>query len=778
VAVTVLVAAVVLLFWSYRRSPELGAVHKIAFCLRLLGVLVLGLCLVEPLWSGKRAKSGANLFLVVADNSKGMNVLDRDASRSRGQILQAALQPDKADWLGSLAENFQVRNYLFDSQLHRATEFSELAFDGKASAIGEALRTIAQRYHGRPLAGVLLMTDGNATDTGEQFYDLSGVPPVYPVVIGAARPPKDISLTNVSASQTSFEDAPVTIQADVQACGYAGKTIVVDLTESSGKLVEHQTYSVSKDDEKQIFRFRVRPDRSGVLFYHLNVKEEIPQDRLPDQQEGPPEATLANNKRALVVDRGRGPYRILYVSGRPNWEYKFLRRAISEDEQVQLVGLLRVARREPKYDWRGRAGDAANPLYRGFDNKDQEQTEQYDQPVLVRLGTRDEAELRDGFPKRAEDLFGYHAVILDDVEAGFFSYDQMELLRRFVAERGGGFLMLGGKESFQQGGFYRTPISRILPVHLDGSPQAQPVPEAHLSLTREGWLQPWARLRDNEQDEQERLSAMPAFRVLNRIRTVKAGAGVVATIGDPAQSDAARPLPALVVQRYGAGRAAALTVGDVWRWGMKEPTMRDDMNKFWRQMLRWLVADVPNRISLHVAQEPDQVKEAVAFEVRVRNKDFEPMDNASIAIEVGDPGAQKAQLTAEPVLNEAGLFEAAYVPRSDGGYLARAVVTDAEGLQIGEAEAGWAVDLEAREFRSIGTNRPLLERIARQTGGRMIELDALDSFARSLPHREAPIMESWVTPLWDVKGILPAVFLFVLMGFVGEWALRRWKGMP
>jgi hypothetical protein len=378
-------------------------------------------------------------------------------------------------------------------------------------------------------------------------------------------------------------------------------------------------------------------------------------------------------------------------------------------------------------------------------------------------------------------MFGYHAVILDDVEAGFFSYDQMELLRRFVAERGGGFLMLGGKDSFQQGGFYRTPIGRILPVHLDALPQARPGSEAHLSLTREGWLQPWARLRDNEQDERERLSAMPAFRVLNRISTVKAGAGVVATIGD----DPSRPLPALIVQRYGGGRAAALTVGDMWRWGMKEPKMREDMNKFWRQMLRWLVADVPNRISLHAAQKPDQVKEAVVLEVRVRNKDFEPMDNASIAVEVSEPEGQKARLTAEPVLSatspqdsEAGLFEAVYVPRCDGSYLARAVVTDAEGLQVGDAQAGWAVDLEAREFRSIGTNRPLLERIARQTGGRMIELDALSSFARGLPHREAPITETWVTPLWDLKGILPAVFLLVLACFVGEWALRRWKGMP
>ena len=33
----------------------------------------------------------------------------------------------------------------------------------------------------------------------------------------------------------------------------------------------------------------------------------------------------------------------------------------------------------------------------------------------------------------------------------------------------------------------------------------------HLQLEREGWLQPWARLRDNENDERARLAAMPAF---------------------------------------------------------------------------------------------------------------------------------------------------------------------------------------------------------------------------------------------------------------------------
>ncbi|MHC4331602.1 MAG: hypothetical protein ACYSWW_26150 [Planctomycetota bacterium] len=96
-------------------------------------------------------------------------------------------------------------------------------------------------------------------------------------------------------------------------------------------------------------------------------------------------------------------------------------------------------------------------------------------------------------------------------------------------------------------------------------------------MTREGWLQPWARLRDNEQDEQRRLSEMPAFDVLNRVRTIKAGARVVATVGD----EQTQEFPVLVVQRFGNGRAGALTIGNIWRWGMERAEMRDDMNKFW-----------------------------------------------------------------------------------------------------------------------------------------------------------------------------------------------------
>ena len=85
----------------------------------------------------------------------------------------------------------------------------------------------------------------------------------------------------------------------------------------------------------------------------------------------------------------------------------------------------------------------------------------------------------------------------------------MVLLQRFVSERGGGFLMLGGAESFREGNYAGTVIASMLPVYLDRPANAKLPSKWKLNLTREGWLQPWTRLRATEEDERERLDSMP-----------------------------------------------------------------------------------------------------------------------------------------------------------------------------------------------------------------------------------------------------------------------------
>jgi hypothetical protein len=683
----------------------------------------------------------------------------------RATTLTHLLRGEQNQWRTRLAENFEVRNYLADSRLQGTQDFAELSFEGRTSALGHALKLIAERHQGQPLAGVLLFTDGVAADLPDAT-NLPALPPIYPVVFGSDHPADDIAITSTTTTQTSFEDAPVTIQADVNATGFRDREIIGKLSainsgkdSGSEKIVAEQTLRSPADSDRLAFRFQLRPEKNGVSFYRLRVKA-------GDQAI---EATSANNETIVAVDRGRGPHRVLYVSGRPNWEYKFLQRAVTGDDQTHLVGLIRIAKREPKFEFRGRSGESSNPLFRGFGNQSKEEVERYDQPVLERLNTDDEFELRGGFPKTAEDLFKYEALVIDDLEAEFFTVDQMSLVQRFVSERGGSLLMLGGAESFRDGNYQRTAIGDLLPVYLDQAPEAAPTAPLHLALTREGWLQPWARLRGTEPDEQARLAQLPPFDVLNRAGTMKPAATVVATA-----TDGQHQYPALVTQRFGRGRTAALLIGDLWQSGLGDEARSNDLARAWRQMIRWLVADVAAPVEIRLEEKSGA--QAMLVQVRARDAKFQPLDNATVTLkvqQVGNAGAEPIVLTAEASTEEAGVYEATYVPRDTGGYRVEASVTDQNGALAGSAEAGWSTDLAAAEFRSLIPNRALMETLANKTGGQVLTPEQIESFVRDLPMRRAPVTETWTRPLWHT----PAMFLFALACFVAEWGLRRWKGL-
>lgn len=796
-AIVLLAAAVV---WSGHRAAIDRRVRIGCALLKLAGILLLALALLEPLWVGQRARPGANFFALLADNSQSLQVKDAGESQSRGEILRQTVSLDAKGWQPALTENFQLRRYTFDSRLQNTRDFNELKFDGRASSLASALKTATEQWRGQPVAGVLLFTDGNATDVGADLPSLEGCPPIYPVILGKDTGVTDLSLKKVGVSQTAFEDAPVTIQAEVAANGFAGSDIVARLTEvatsvsgamtnqtdapgfhisANSKIVAEQTQRAKGDEASLNFRFQIQPDKPGIHFYELETRS---RDESGNSNAPSREATLVNNRQMIVVDRGQEPFRVLYVSGRPNWEYKFLNRAVQEDLQVQMVSLIRVARREPKFDFKGRTGESANPIFRGF-GTNTEETANYDQPVLIRLNTKDEFELRGGFPKTAEELFKYDAVIVADLEAEFFSHDQMALMQRFVSERGGGFLMLGGAESFREGNYAGTLVASMLPVYLDRAVDAKLPGEMKLTLTREGWLQPWTRLRGTEAEEKTRLDSMPAFEVFNPVSDIKPGASVLATVSD---ADG-RNYPALVAQRFGLGRTAALMIGDLWLWGMKDEAMQKDLGKSWRQLVRWLVSDVPPPISVTAEPSTSGDPAEVRLTVKARDEEFKPLDNSTVRLTVRPvmlassqsasnnmAGTNFVQLTAEPSATSPGTYEATYIARETGAYSVEAQVTRADGKIAGQAAAGWTSDPAAEEFRSLKPDRALMETIAKRTGGEVVALADLEKFVRRLPERHAPITETWTEPLWQK----PLVFLLVLACFVAEWGIRRWKGMP
>ena len=72
-----------------------------------------------------------------------------------------------------------------------------------------------------------------------------------------------------------------------------------------------------------------------------------------------------------------------------------------------------------------------------------------------------------GLPRTLSELQHFDLFMLSDVSALQMTHDQMELYRTWVQQFGGGFIMVGGENSFGVGGYFRTAIETMLPVRMD-----------------------------------------------------------------------------------------------------------------------------------------------------------------------------------------------------------------------------------------------------------------------------------------------------------------------
>lgn len=754
--------------WSYASQSRLSSLRFWAMALKTLAVALLALCLLEPMQRSERPQPGANVMAIVVDNSRSMEMRPPGESRSRMAKLKPLLS-NESSWQTRLAQDFDVRRYAFDDRMRAVDDLSENDFAGNHSSLGDSIATLQSRFATRNVAGMLLFTDGIATDDVQKIIaETQFTFPIFPVTYSASQGMRDILLRDASVTMSSFELAPASVEATVAARGLAGKSIVVRLLNASGQTLDRQSVTCDTDDFERRVRFQFQPSEPGLQMVEMRALL-ASDDSDSTEYDSRIEVTTANNSRLLAVDRGGGPYRVLYVSGRPNWEFKFIRRALEEDVELVFHALVRVAKKEAKFSFRDREVETVNPLMAGFSD-DEETVEQYDEPVLLKIGKGASETLQAGFPSGEEDLFSYHAIILDDVEAGFFTQQQMLLLREFVANRGGGLLMLGGQESFLGGAYEDTPLGDILPVYLRGSEDDVDKSQAvRYRLTRAGSLEPWLRLRPNQADESKRFDEMPDFLTWNRVGDVKPGASTLAEISTQAGKQ-----PGLVSQRFGKGRVLALMVGDYWRWSMRRASEEtDDLAQSWRQMARWISSDVPRRVEVDVAPPAGSMLPH-QLTIVLRDEAFKPLDNATVRLAVTEPDGSLVNAEATADATRPGHYLADYWSSLDGGYTCVVESQGPDGEPLESVRAGWTAQPSAAEFARVEPDMDMLQELAERSKGELVPIDQLDQFVSSLPTRKVPVTEVRIEPLWH----RPWLVLIAIGCLCFEWGIRRWRGLP
>ena len=808
VATLILFAVMIFNYASHRMIKRWDA--WAAILLKTFGFALLGFCLLEPMNSYRWPRPQENVVGILADQSASMTIgLDAASKLS----LQNNVLDSQADWQRKIAEDFKIRRYKFGDKTQTVDELATLKFDQTQTNLGAALIEFERRWKDRPVAASFVFTDGNATDLRaiEQYWATRvSKAAIFPVIVQTEQTLNDLQIKNVVTGVSNFERAPVTFDILLGGRNVRGQEATIEVIDDGGNTLVSQDLKMPKDRDEISIAVRLETQIRGVQAYSLfatlkgdKVAKKIRDSNFVDSLmlESKSEITLANNLRNVIVDRGTGPYRILYIAGRPNWEFKFIRRAVAVDREIDLVGLLRIAKREAKFAFRDQSVDSGNTLFSGFENNGDDSVEQFDEPVFTRLGIRDPLELKDGFPDKQADLFKYQMIVVDDLEASFFTPTQLQLLRQFVSQRGGTLLMLGGTEAFRGREFFDGPLAQLSPFYIDDPSAKQPT-ALRYSLTREGWLEPSLRLQNDQAPEQERLSKMPIFAIPKQVRGAKPGAVVYAQ----GQASDGSTQPILAVQRFGQGKSATLLVNDFWRWALQNPPLlaNEDSESLkparpvlqsesaedqiarnnpaliaWRQMFRWLINDVPNRLRI----EPVETNTGGAsnINVHVRDEKYLAQDNAKVELVLQTPDKKSLTLATQVSATRAGLFAGQALANKDGAYIVTAkaselrvnsaVVSDAEQQT---AVAGFVIETMAEEFRSLSPNIDLLEQLAKRTGGRVLRIEDLNEAAAGLVQMDVPESITRTEPIWHNAALLG----FALLAIASEWGLRRWRGLP
>ncbi len=198
-----------------------------------------------------------------------------------------------------------------------------------------------------------------------------------------------------------------------------------------------------------------------------------------------------------------------------------------------------------------------------------------------------------------------------------------------------------------------------------------------------------------------------------------------------------------------------------------------DLERSWRQTIRWLVADVPARVEVSARPKADATAPAVDIRVRVRDAEYRPLDNAKVSLKITLPGGEEFALDAEPEGREAGTYAATYVrasPAPTGCWRPRRRRT---AQPSASARPAGRPSPPPTSSPGSSPTASCSRSIAARTKGEVVDGDRLSAFVASLSSRDAPINEPWISPLWHQ----PLYFLIAIACLAAEWGLRRVNGL-
>ncbi|MQA30106.1 MAG: hypothetical protein GEU82_09745 [Luteitalea sp.] len=720
-----------LAFLSYRRPlAPLGVAERgTLMALRVLTLAIVVFFLCRPIVLLPPASVGDAIVPVLVDVSRSMRVpdadgearIDRAAAMLRADLLPAIVQHGKPEVIA-----------VGDAPVE--ADPTVLIADARRTDLAGAVSAVRDRYRGRRVAGIVLLSDGG--DTGRQgssHAEPSAGPPVFTIGLGSAEGPPDREVLGIDAGDPRLDQASVDLRVSAVSRGFGRAPFHVRVL-ANGQLLDSRRIVPAVDGSPIDELFTVSPDPLIATVYTAEIAAE------------PGEMVDENNTRSVLVSPAGRKRRVLALEGAPGHEHSFMTRALASDTGLEIDTVVRKGKND----------------------------EGSDTFIVQASGDRASA-LTSGFPATRENLYAYDAIVIANIEADFFTSAQLEQVSDFVSARGGGLLVMGGR-SFAQRGLLGTPLEEVLPLELNdrrgGLQRASmgdglSAPHNSVVVTPEGQHHPVMRIGSTPDQTSKLWSTLPALASSAPLGGPRPGASVLALTAAPSGA----VLPLIAVQRYGRGRSMVFAGEASWRWRMMQPSTDRSYEFFWRQAARWLSWDAPEQVSIGV---PDTSEPGDAIEVTLdaRDRAFALVPEAQVEATLTSPGGGAEPLTTRPASGGGGRFVASLTPERPGLYHVHAEARRGQ-VQLGRSDRWFYVGGHDREFADPRLNEGFLRRLARESGGRYVRAADAGRVVSWLKEAAPADVEPERRDLWHG----PWAFAIVIALLSAEWILRRRWGL-
>ena len=653
------------------------------------------------------------------------------ASSSRLDLGKSVLTQSGRQIFESLGESLDVSYHAFgqsprlisDNEVMITEDLMGLEAKEPGTSITASLEAVANSG-GIPPAGIVLLSDGidNAksqrSEVVLQNLGVRGIP-VYTVPIGLTDP-DDVSIRNIVMQEVAYSGDKVPVRVQIQSKGYERRTarlaVILNDRRVSSRIVR---FDGGLQFEEVDFRVDVYEKGAAQIDVIIEPFDD--------------EISTVNNRVSRSVRIVNEKVNVLYIEGNARWEYRYLRAILERDPRINATFIAsnvgpEVARNSPEHIER--------------------------------------------FPDDREDAFQYDLVILGDVDASFFTDDELRLLEELIRDRGASLLMLCGP-MYSPGSYTGTPVQAMLPVRFDTEAGWEKIAESvYPVLTREGRSSLVMTL-ENEVELNDRIwSRMAPMDQLPPLLSAKPGATVLAVLSDSTARDQSYPLVAW--QRYGTGKCMSIASDRLWR--LRYRTGDKYHWRVWSQCIQFMTLSRLMGEHKRIRLETDRSVYAVDGQCRlyahVLDDSFDPVVQPVFEVYVSsiDGGQAKQLVSLRPDKSQPGLYEGYFAPPDPGRYRLEANEND---QRISSTTEFQVTDVR-QELIDTDMRLAHLQRIANLTGGASLGIRELSKLSSLVNDRLITTKVRSERPLWDNS--LVALLLVALLG--AEWILRRRYDLP